>query len=330
MGLCPHRRAGTELNTRSATASVLAWSARFVLAIPFAPLPAAALPQPAENKPLAICMQQNDPPLSLRAGPSGFDLALARTIAQRLGRDLHVQWFVSRDDPDADLVRDANALLSDGRCQLVAEYPLTEATLAPPRAPSAKLPPFDGAKPDDRRRWVAIGPLAVTRPYRLDALAIVLPSHDPGRQIRTLADLDGLKTGVQLATLADAIAMRYDGGRLQNQIVHVADSRDLFDKLQNNELDAAFVDLRAFDAWRLKHASANLADSGYRHSLGFNTGFVGLAANQALIDQVDTVLSELQAQDAIRPLAAGAGLTFMPPRTPGILTKIQPAALNGD
>ena len=277
-------------------------------------------------------MQQNDPPLSMRAGPSpsGFDLALSGIIAQRLGRDLHIQWFVSRDDPDTSLAKDANALLSDGRCQLLAEYPLTNGTLAPPRAPSAKLPPFDGAKPDDRRRWVATRPLAATRPYRMDALTVVLSPHGADRRVKTLADLDGLKTGVQLATLSDAIAMRYGDGRLQDRVVHVPEARDLFDKLQNNELDAALVDLRAFDAWRLRHGSGNLADSGYRHSIGFNMGFVGLATDQTLIRQVDAVLAELQAQDEIAPLALNAGLTFIPPRNPVVLPDVQPAALNSD
>lgn len=277
-------------------------------------------------------MQQNDPPLSLRTGasPTGFDLALSGIIARQLGRDLHIQWFVSRDDPDSNLAKDANALLSDGRCQLLAEYPLTEGTLAPPRAPSARLPPFDGAKAADRRRWVETGMLAATRPYRLDALTVVLSPRNVDHPVRTLADLDGLKIGVQLATLSDAIIMRYGDSRYQDQVVHVPDPRDLFDKLQNNELDAALVDLRAFDAWRLRHGSSSLANSGYRHSAVFNMGFVGLASNKTLIEDVDKVLVELQAQDAIAPLAVNAGLTFIPPRTQAVLPNVLPTALNGD
>ena len=310
-----------------ALAAVLAWPATSALSQTTSnPVP------PVSTAPLAICMQQNDPPLSLRAGasPSGFDLALANMIAQHLGRDLHIQWFVSRDDPDANLAKDANALLSDGHCQLLAEYPLTEGTLAPPRAPTAKLPPFDGARPDDRRRWIETNPLDATRPYRLDALTVVLSPHHADHPVRTLADLDGLKVGVQLATLSDAIAMRYDDGRLQDHVTHVPESRDLFDKLQDNQLDAALVDLRAFDAWRLRHGSGTLANSGYRHSLSFNMGFVGLAVNKALIEQVDTVLASLQASNAIAPLAANAGLTFIPPRPQAILPNVKPAALNGD
>ncbi len=287
---------------------------------------------PATQNGLTICLQQNDPPLSLRAGPSpsGFDVALSHDIARHLGRNLHIQWFVSRDDPDTSLATDANALLSDGRCELLAEYPLTQGTLAPPRSPSAKLPPFDGAKPGDRRRWVEIGELAATRPYRLDTLTVVLSPRSADQHVRTLADLNGLKIGVQLATLSDAIAMRYGNGRLQNEVVHVPETRDLFGKLQDNELDAALVDQRAFDAWRLRHASSNLRPSGYRHSLGFNMGFVGLASDKALIEKVDQALADLQAHDAIAPMAVSAGLTFVPPRPQAVQPNVLPASLDGD
>lgn len=182
-----------------------------------------------DKAPLTVCMQSNDPPLSSRAGnaPSGFDLALSQSIAQHLGRELHIQWFVSRDDPDANLVKDANALLSDGRCQLLAEYPLSDGALELPRAPTAKLPPFDGATPDDRRRWVKMNALAATRPYRLDALTVVLSAQDASRNVRHLADLDGLKVAVQIATLSDAITMNYANGRLIEHILHMREARDV-------------------------------------------------------------------------------------------------------
>lgn len=303
-----------------------------ILAWPIAPVWPQTPDKPENATPLAVCMQQSDPPLSLRAGasPSGFDLALSSLVAQRLGRDLRVQWFVSRDDPDASLPGDANAMLSDGRCQLLAEYPLTESTLGRSRSPSARLPPFDGARPDDRRRWVKTGELAATRPYRLDTLTVVLSPHDADRKVNTLGDLDGMRIGVQISTLSDAIAMRYGDGRLEQHVVHLPDTRDLFGKLQTGELDAALVDQRAFDAWHMRHGSGGLAASGYRHSVGFNMGFVGLASNRALIEQVDAVLTDLQAHDAIAPLAATAGLTFTPPREPAVQPDVRPTALNGD
>ncbi len=278
---------------------------------------------------LTVCLQANDPPLSTRGG-EGFAVALSRKIAERLGRDLSVHWFVSRDDPDANLAKDANALLSDGHCQLVAEYPLVADTLGRPYASTAKLPPFDGATPEDRRRWIKLGELVATRPYRLDALTVVLSTHGADRQIRRLADLDGMKIGVETATLADAIAMHYADGQLIEHVVHVPDARELFSRLQRGELDAAFVGLREFDAWRLRHGGDGLALTGYIHSIGFNMGFAGLASDSRLIDDVNAAISALQAGDAIAPLASAAGLTYVPPRSPAVLPAVPPSALAGD
>jgi ABC-type amino acid transport substrate-binding protein len=286
----------------------------------------------AEKAALTICLQSNNPPLSSRGGdlPSGFDLLLAQSIAQRLGRELHIQWFVSRDDSDSNLVKDANALLSDGRCQLLAEYPLLESTLERPRDPTVKLPPFDGAKPEDRKRWIKTSAVSTTRPYRLDALTIVLQAQRAGQKVRRLADLEGMKIGVPLATLSDAVAMHYENGRLIENVAHFTDSRNLFQELQAGKLDAAFVDARLFDAWRSHHDAAGLTPSGYIHSLAFNMGFVGLSSDSALIDQVNEILADLQTQNVIGQMATTAGLTYFPPRAPDVGPNVQLTALQGD
>ncbi len=286
----------------------------------------------SEAGPLTVCLQSNDPPLSVRGGnePSGFVLTLSRVIAQRLGRELRVQWFVSRDDPDASLPKQANALMSYGRCQLTAEFPLMAGMLEPPRSPTAKLPPFEGAAPDDRRKWVKLGELMPTRAYRLDVLTVVLATRNADRRVGKLTDLAGLKIGVQIATLPDAITMYYGGGSLAEQVVHLRDTLELFEGLQTGAIDAAFVNLRAFDAWRLRHASDGFVPTGYTHSVGFNMGFVGLASNRALIEQVDAVLDDMMVHSAIEPLAANAGLSFVPPRSPDVQPDVGPAALKGE
>ncbi|MBN9561975.1 MAG: transporter substrate-binding domain-containing protein [Alphaproteobacteria bacterium] len=263
-------------------------------------------------------------------GGEGFAVALSRKIADRLDRDLRVQWFVSRDDPDANLAKDADTLLSDGHCQLVAEYPLVSDMLGQPYAPTAKLPPFDGATPEDRRRWIKLGALVPTRPYRLDTLTVVLAAKDGNRPIHTLADLQGLKLGVQTATLADAIAMRYAGGRLIENVMHVPDARALFGRLQRGELDAAFVAQREVDAWKRQHGADGLAPTGYAHSIGFNMGYVGLASERKLVDDASAAVAALQASDAVRPLARAAGLTYAPPREPAVQPGVRPDALAGD
>ena len=112
--------------------------------------------------------------------------------------------------------------------------------------------------------------------------------------------------------------MKYGNGQLIDHVLHMRETRDVFQALQADSVDAAFVDVRTFDAWRGAHGSGGLALSGYVHSLAFNMGFVALASNMALINQANSILADLQAHDAIAPMAASAGLTFMPPRTPAV------------
>ena len=83
----------------------------------------------------------------------------AQALAKRLGRPLAVQWYESKLDEDASSTIEANALLSDGRCDLVAGYPLVKDALGKPGLETARLPDFAGAQPADRRRRVELGTL---------------------------------------------------------------------------------------------------------------------------------------------------------------------------
>src|SRR5215468_4707877 len=114
----------------------------------------------AADGPLTICLDENLPPLSVhRKGKpdSGFDVTLAQAIADKLGRPLKIQWFESKLDEEASPQLEANALLSDGRCALVGGYALTKDSLVVPGLKTARLPDFNGATRDDRRRRVALG-----------------------------------------------------------------------------------------------------------------------------------------------------------------------------
>ena len=286
----------------------------------------------AEEQPLRVCMQSHEPPLSERDGgePRGFDVALSRLIAERLSRPLAIQWFITRIDPDANPPIEANALLSDGRCELVAGYALIADALGRPRAETGKLPPFEGRTPDDRRRLIRLGELVATRPYRFDALAVVLSSALSGRSVRKLADIADLKLGVQIHSLADLIAMSYAQGRLAEHVVHFMDAGSLFEALRDGKIDAAFVGLHQFDAWRLAHPEARETASGYTHSVGFNIGFVGLASNRALIAGVDAILADLLSRRALASIAEASGITYLPPRPPDIAPSVPLAALSAD
>ena len=96
------------------------------------------------------------------------------------------------------------------------------------------------------------------------------------------------------------------------------------------EIDAAIVDLRAFDAWRMRNGADGLALTGYAHSLGSNMGFVGLASDRPLIDDATAAIAALQASATIAPLCARGGSDHVPPREPAVQPPVHPDALAGD
>ena len=277
----------------------------------------------AAEDPLKVCLDENLPPLSMhqRGKPdSGFDVALAQAVAERLGRPLRIQWFESKLDESSSPALEANALLSDGRCALVGSYVFTRDSLVVPGVKAAKLPDFEGATRDDRRRRVPLGVLAPTQPYAYAPLTVVLGDKARSRKISGIGDIAGLRIAIESGTLGDALLMTFEKGRLIDDITHLVPGReDLLGALNRGDFDATLLDLRRFDAYRAAHPDNKLAASGYFYPVGVNRGYVGLASDPALIVMVNKALSELQAAGTIAELARTAGLTYLPPVEPAIL-----------
>lgn len=294
---------------------------------------AGALPPAiAADGPLRVCLDENIPPLSSkrRGEAHGFDLAVAQAVALRLGREIAIQWFESELDADSDPAEQANALLSDGRCQLIGGYPLFAGALGQPEAERSRLPDYEGAKSKDRRRWVRLNELVASRGYRFIPLAVVLGPGMTGRQVDSLADLKDLRLGVEEGTLADAILMTYGGRVLIPAITHVAPDEGLLERMEQGDYDATLVELHRFDAYRVRHPGTKLSSSDHYHSIGFNAGFVGLASEASLIEEVNAALGEMLTKGELPALAQAAGLTYVPPRQPDVPATISPAALRGD
>jgi ABC-type amino acid transport substrate-binding protein len=280
----------------------------------------------AADNVLRVCLDEDLPPLSAhrRGAPdSGFDVALAQAVAARLGRPLQVQWFESKLDEDSSPALEANALLSDGRCSLVGSYALTKDSLVVPGVKTAKLPGFEGASRDDRRRRVPLGVLAPSQPYIYSPLTVVLgpkaiekaTEKTRDRRVADVGDLAGLRIAIESGTLGDAILMTFDKGRLIDDITHLVPGRDdLLGALDRGDFDATLLDLRRFDAYRAAHPDSKLAGSGYFYPIGANRGYVGLASDPDLLIAVNKALSDLQAAGTIAELGRAAGLTYLPPR----------------
>lgn len=294
----------------------IAWS----VAVALATMASAAL---AADDPLKICLDENRPPLSVhqRGKPdAGFDVLLAKAIAERLGRTLTIQWFESKLDEDASPQLEANALLSDGRCSLVGGYALTQDSLVVPGMKTARLPGFAGATRDDRRRRVPLGVLAPSQPYVYSPMTVVLGPKARGRKIGDIGDLAGLRLVIESGSLGDAILMTFDKGRLIDSITHLVPGRDdLLGALQRGDHDATLIDLARFDAHRAAHPDTAITASGYYYPIGANRGYVGLASDSALIEAVNKALGQLAEEGKIAEFGKQAGLTYLPPREPAIL-----------
>ena len=278
--------------------------------------------QEANEGTLRVCLNRSLPPYSVRHGDtgSGFDLLISEALAKRLGRRLAVQWFESKLDEASNSTVEADALLSDGRCELVAGYPLVKDALGKPDAESARLPDFAGSRPGDRRRRVALGTLIATTPYHFAPLTVVLGGKAAPKRIGSLADLDDVSLGIESGTLGDGILMTFDHGRLIPNITHMIPERgELLPRLENGEYDATIMPLHHFDAYRIDHPNTKLTASGYYLKIGFNMGFVGLAEKAVLIEQANPAIENMLKDGEASSLARLAHMTYVPPRRPYIL-----------
>jgi ABC-type amino acid transport substrate-binding protein len=284
-----------------------------------------------EGAPLRICLNEELPPFSVRnkQGGAGFDVLAAQALAKRLGRPLAVQWYESKLDEDASSAIEANALLSDGRCDLFAGYPLVKDGLGKPGLETARLPDFAGARPADRRRRVALGALAPTTPYHFAGLTIVVAGKARERRVASLSDLDGLTLAVEAGTLSDAILMTFEGGRFISKISHIVPGRgELFPLLEAGQADATLIPVHRFDAYVMEHPDTRMSPSGYYHSVGFNMGFVGLAAGPQLIEHANGAIEAMLKDGELAALAPLAHMTYLPPRQPYILDHLTMRDLN--
>jgi len=300
-------------------------SAAFIGIAFFAHSIVAAHTQDAEKAALRVCLNEALPPYSVRHGDggTGFDFKIAEAVAAKLGRHLAVQWFESKLDADSSSAVEANALLSDGRCDLLGGYPLVRDSLGKPGLETARLPDFAGARPADRRRRVTLGTLVPTRPYHFAALTVVLGGKAAAKPIGSLADLDGLKLGVESGTLGDAILMTFDHGRFVSSITHLVPGRgELLPKLENGDYEATIIPLHRFDAYRIAHPDTVIKPTGYYFPIGFNMGFAALADAAPLIERVNLAIDDILKDGEAAAFASAAGMTYLPPRQPYVLEGI--------
>ena len=269
---------------------------------------------------LRVCLEARNAPFSMATGPShGLDYEIAELVAEALGRPLAVHWFDASEEEELSLPLQANGLLSRARCDLVAGYPLTQDGLGEAVVAELRL-----SEPDDGLVRVRLNTLLASLPYM--SLPLTVISAAEGVPIRRLDDMFGLRLAVERETLASAIATVYGGAQLQERILRVSFENDaIFRTLETGKADGALIEQHRFEIYRARVPDTRLRETGYRHDLAVNTGFVAIVP--ALLEEVNNVLRRLIATGRIAGAVEAHGLSYSPPVNPAILPPITPRLL---
>jgi hypothetical protein len=261
---------------------------------------------------LKVCLESGPPPVSSEAR-GGIDLAVARQVADWLGRPLEIVWYEVEDDADASPAAQVNGLLSAGVCQLAGGYPLVSDGLRVPLTDKYPL-----VLPDGTRRFVTLGTPIHTAPYRSVDFRIVLGAGK--RTVSSLDELRGLRLLAEQNSLADNLLLAHGGGVLRPDVVHVPMLQaGVLAALENGQGDAALVEGPQYDAYRQAHPDSALQDSGYRHPLQVNVGFVALETQRGLLDLFNEAIPDLLAEGDIEAEFAKQGYRLQKPVEPVVL-----------
>jgi len=295
----------------------LAWWIACLAAVACSVSSAAVSAAGSSGPALRVCLEEGSPPYSFKfkRRQGGFDLVLAERVAKELGRTLAVQWFEFEIDEDEINSLQANALLADGRCELIGGFPMLKSWLAPPGHERSGLPDLAGARRSHRGRTVQLGLLAATRPYRRTDFGVVAaPGFD--RPVRSLDDLKGVTLIEPWRSVPAFILWRHRHGAFIDQISHVAGREDLFEKLEATPGAASLIEVHRFDRYRFQHPGTRLRWTGYVHRLGYNFGFAALAGAKRLVAEVDRALERLETAGALVAIAKENGVTYFKPQAP--------------
>ena len=264
---------------------------------------------------LKVCLESGAAPLSSEAR-EGMDLAVTRLVADWLGRPLEIVWYEGEDDADASPAAQVNGLLSAGLCQVAAGFPLVSDALRAP-APSA---PYPLLLPDHSRRFVKLGTLVHSAPYRAVDYRLILGKSAGRPAVASLDEVKGLRLLAEQNSLADNLLLAHGGGALRANVIHVPMLKaGVLAALDKGDGDAALVEGPQFDAWRAAHPDSALRDSGYRHSLRVNVGFVALDVRRGLLELFDEALADLLESGDVAAASERLGYRYEQPVEPVVL-----------
>jgi ABC-type amino acid transport substrate-binding protein len=279
-------------------------------------LAAAGVAQAAD--PLAVCMAENNPPLSYAVGSDfrGLDVRVAQAIADELGRPLKLVPFESKYEAESTLSHEVNALLSSGVCALASGFPLLAGDLGAPSRPTARVPDYPGAKRPPLRPWVPLGTLVPSRAYHAVALGLLV--REASRESATLAQPGDARIGVVAGTMAGTAVTLYRNGKLRPQTVGLSRNEDALEALEAGRIDATLAPLDRYDAWRLAHPASTLRRAAYVHPLRINIGLVAREDAPEVRAAADRVIERALANGDLQRWSTAAGTTWIVPGEPQV------------
>ena len=277
---------------------------------------APADPELATEGTLTACLARNGGAMSRARvnGGTGFDYGVIEEVAKRMNVDLKITWFESEKDELASPLNMTYAMLAYGLCDVAPAHPIARRTSGPPRTPRSLLPYWDD-RPDnwDIKFQVDLQPVAVTQPYMFAGLGVVI-SPDAGKSdVTSLADLKGLKVGVQQGTLAEAILRREGPSSIQSDVVTVPPTPKFLWDMELGKFEAALVDVAAYDFHKRQNAISKLELTSYRHALGMNIGMAVLEDRPALHAALNGALGDMLADGSMSRISKAQKTHFMPP-----------------
>jgi len=263
---------------------------------------AADLDKVHERGALEIAAYRDYPPFSYRDGRKnvGIDLDLGKALADKLGVGLSVRMIGADENMEDDLRNNVwkGHYIGGGTVDVMMHVPYD----------------LDYAEENDLVRFLT--------PYYREQIALLSHPERAGGVAR-ITELEGLRVGVELDTLADFYLLSGRQGDLQDEVIHFTNLSLAAEALQAGEIDAIFGPQAEFEG--ILGESLGDYRINYLDTPGLRRNFwdVGLAVrinHKALANEVVQAMTELRESGAIREIFARHGVSYRNPSQSALAT----------
>ncbi len=270
---------------------------------------AADLDKVHERGALEIAAYRDYPPFSYRDGRKnvGIDLDIGKALAEKMGVGLSVRMIGADENMEDDLRNNIwkGHYIGGGTVDVMMHVPYD----------------LDYAEENDLVRFLT--------PYYREQIALLTHPERAGG-VERIIDLEGLRVGVELDTLADFYLLSGRQGDLKDEVVHFTNLSLAAEALLAGEIDAIFGPQAEFEG--ILGESLGDYTVHYMATPGLRRNYwdVGLAVrinHKALANEVVQAMTELHESGAIREIFARHGVSYRSPSQSAVATgygKIEP------